>query len=146
MNILEVFANNKAEVMALKKVSVLLCCTAAALAVCAAVFLNPGGLRQQGKAAPASSENSMLSYFTSNAASSQESGPAAPALASGSDVYLVKEYKGHIGVYRGNETAPFREYDMDVSVLPKADQAALKQGKVLHSLAEVEKLMEDYDG
>lgn len=87
----------------------------------------------------------MINYFTSNATSSQESSPAAPALTSSSDVYVVKEYKGHIGVYRNSETAPFREYGTDVAVLPKADQTALEQGKVLHSMTEVEKLVEDYD-
>lgn len=128
----------------MKRAHILLCC-AAALMVCAVFFLNSGNFRQQEKINPVSSEKSMSSYFTSNITSSQESSSAAAALASGSDIYVVKEYKGHIGVYRNKETKPFREYGTDVMILPKADRLALEQGKVVHSMAEVEKLVEDYD-
>lgn len=130
----------------MKKVSVLLCCAAVVLTVCTVLFLGRHVFPQQGKTISASSENSMLSYSTSNATSSQGSSPAAPTLASGSDIYLVKEYKGHIGVYHNGEKTPFREYPTDVAVLPQSDQNALKQGKALHSMEEVEKLVEDYDG
>lgn len=132
--------------MTLKKVSVLLCCAIAVLTICTVLFLGRHVFPQQEKTISASSPKSMLSYSTSNTTSSQGSSPAAQTLASGPDIYLVKEYKGHIGVYRNGEKTPFREYPTDVAVLPQADQAALKQGKALHSMEEVEKLVEDYDG
>ena len=130
--------------MAVKKVTILLCCFAA-LTVCAIFFLNSNGTRQQEKILSVSSEKSMSNYFTSNATSSQENSSATATLASGSNVYIVKEYKGHIGVYRNNEAKPFREYQTDVLVLPKNDQVALERGKVVRTMAEVEKLVEDYD-
>ena len=131
--------------MAVKKASILLCC-AAALTVCAALVLNWNGFRRQGKIIPASSASSSFNNSNSIKASSQGNSTAAATLASGSDLYIVKEYEGHIGVYRNNEKTPFRQYGTDVTVLPKADRTALKQGKVLHSMAEVEKLGEDSAG
>ena len=145
MNKLPIFTNHNAEVIALKKSLILLGC-AAALVICAALLPSPSGERRQGEKISASSEKNTLSYSTSNAPSSQGSASAAEALTSGADLYIVREYEGHIGVYRDGAAAPFREYSTDVSVLPKADQSSLRQGKVLHSMAEVEKLMEDYDG
>lgn len=145
MNKLPNFTNHKAEVIALKKSLILLCC-AAALVVCAVLLPNPAGKNPRGEKAPASSGSSMISYSTSNATSSQENASAAQVLASGADLYIVREYEGHIGVYRSGETKPFREYGTDVAVLPQADRTALEKGKVLHSMAEVEKLVEDYDG
>lgn len=129
----------------MKKSIILLCC-AAALIVCALLLPNQAGQHRAPEKIPVSSENNTLNYSTSNTTSSQESTSAAEVLASGSDVYIVREYEGHIAVYRNDETTPFREYNTDVTILPQADRAALKQGKVLHSMAEVEKLMEDYDG
>lgn len=87
----------------------------------------------------------MSSYFTSKAPSSQESRSSAPASESNTDVYIVKAYKGHIGVFRGSDPTPFEEFNTDVSILPKDDQILLEKGKILHSIAEVKKLVEDYD-
>ncbi len=50
------------------------------------------------------------------------------------------------GVYRSGESTPFREYNTDVQILPKADRTALEHGKTVHTMAEVEKIVEDYDG
>ncbi len=133
--------------MALKKVSILLCCAAAVLTVCTALFLTLARF-------PAAGKNN-IGFFRKEYVQVilpqmqrqvKKAAPRRATLASDSDLYIVKEYKGHIGVYRNGEKTPFREYQTDVAVLPKADQTALKQGKVLHSMAEVEKLVEDYDG
>ena len=145
MNNLEEFTNHKAEVMAVKKIVILLCCCLCIVTALAVISLNPGILWKQGKPVSTSSEKSMSSYFTSKGTSSQESVSAAQALASEAETYIVREYKGHIGVFRGSDSTPFREYETDVGILPKSDQALLQKGKVLHSMTDVEKLVEDYD-
>lgn len=127
----------------MKKAAPLLLCAAAVIITAILILNSPG---QQPKPLPASSEKSMSYYFTSNTPSSQENGSTAPAQAGKNDIYLVKEYQGHIGVYRNHETKPFKEYDTDVLILPKSDQIELKQGKTAHTMAEVEKMVEDYDG
>lgn len=128
----------------MKKIAVLLCITAAAVLVTTGLVLNRP--KQRIQTLPASSEKSTSSYFTSNTPSSQENSGTTPAQAGQNDIYIVKEYQGHIGVYRNNETKPFKEYDTDILILPKSDQDALKRGKTVHTLAEVEKIIEDYDG
>lgn len=145
MNNLEEFTNPNAEVMAVKKNAILLICCLCVIAVCAVFSLNPGIFLKKGRIVSTSSEKSMSSYSTSKATSSQENTSAAQTLASESETYVVREYNGHIGVFRDSETTPFREFQTDVSVLPKDDQLALQKGKVLHSMADVERLMEDYD-
>lgn len=142
---MEEFTNHKAEVMAVKKIAILLCCSLCVITALAVISLNPGILGKQGKTVSTSSEKSMSSYFTSKGTSSQETASAAQALASEAETYIVREYEGHIGVFRGDDSTPFRQYQTDVAVLPKADQASLQKGKILHSMAEVEKLVEDYD-
>lgn len=125
-----------------KATAVLLC--AAAVIFTASFLLN--GPKQQTKTLSVSSKKSTSYYSTSNTVSSQENGITAPTQAGKSDTYIVKEYEGHIGVYRNNETKPFKEYDTDVLILPKSDQVKLKQGKTAHTMAEVEKMVEDFDG
>ncbi len=110
-----------------------------------AIFLISGGTRQQVKTLSASSSKSMSSYCTANTVSSQESSSSA-ASAQAAACFIVKEYNGHIGVYRSGESTPFREYNTDVQILPKADRTALEHGKTVHTMAEVEKIVEDYDG
>lgn len=127
----------------MKKATILLYCIA--VVILAAAFLFSGS-KQQTRTLPASSEKSMSNYFTSNTPSSQENSSTAAAQAGKNDLYIVKEYKGHIGVYRNHEAKPFKEFETDVLVLPKTDQMELEQGKTAHTMAEVEKMVEDYDG
>lgn len=132
------------EVMAVKRSSILLY-SLAALAVCTILFFHSGFFQRQSSIVLSSSEKSMSSYFTSKAPSSQGSTGNAQTLASRSEVYIVKAYNGHIGVFHGGDSKPFQEYKTDVALLPKADQQSLEKGKVMYSMADVEKLMEDYD-
>jgi hypothetical protein len=129
-----------------KKINILLYSIAAA-AICTIIFVKAGNVfsvenRQYNSSI---SENSMSSYFTSKVPSSQENESATPASESSADVYIVKAYKGHIAVFHGDDPTPLEEFNTDVSILPKEDQKVLEKGKVLHSIAEVKKLVEDYD-
>ena len=110
-----------------------------------ALFLISGKTKQQVQTLSASSNKSMSSYCTANTVSSQESSSSA-ASSQTAVCFIVKEYNGHIGVYRSSESKPFREYNTDVQILPKADRIALEHGKTVHTMAEVEKIVEDYDG
>ena len=149
MNNLEEFTNHSIEVMAVKKVTILLYCLAAA-AISTIFYVKagniPGQINRPSNIVLSTPENSMSSYSTSKAPSSQEIQSGTPASESNPDVYIVKTYKGHIGVFRGEDATPFEEFSTDVSILPKDDQIVLEKGKVLHSMSDVKKLMEDYDG
>ena len=123
-----------------KAVMLTSCITAAAVALALWVSVP----RQQGKTS--SSPNSMSNNFTANVSSSQETSSARQTQASAAVTYVVKAYKGHIGVFRNNETVPFREEETDVDVLPKNDRDSLEKGRAASTMAEVEKMVEDYDG
>jgi hypothetical protein len=129
-------------VIAVKKAVMLLLCFA--VLTVAAIFL-ANDMQRQKITFSASSDKSMSNYFNSNAQSSQESRASRPASSYETD-YTVKAYKGHIGVYRGDEQVPFKEYQTDIEVLPKPDRDELKRGRTVHTMAEVEKIVEDYDG
>lgn len=57
----------------------------------------------------------------------------------------MREYRGHIGVYRSGEDLPFLEYETDVSLLPEPDRKELETGKFASSMADVKKIVEDFD-
>lgn len=94
---------------------------------------------------PAPSSKSTSFYFSSNAAVSQENSSAVQTNIKQSDSYTVKEYQGHLAVFRNQEKVPFLEYGTDVDLLPEKDRETLKTGKTVHTMAEVEKIVEDYD-
>jgi hypothetical protein len=128
-----------------KKITILLYCLAAA-AISTIIYVKTGNIPNQDNRVSVSSTpgNSMSSYFTSKVSSSQENESAAEPESS-TDVFIVKAYKGHIAVFQGDDPTPLEEFNTDVSILPKDDQIVLEKGKVLHSIAEVKKLVEDYD-
>lgn len=90
------------------------------------------------------------SNFTSIVPSSQESGEVITTTSANSagenTVYTVKEYKGHIGVFRGREKSPFKEIPVDVRVFPPIDQNLLKQGIKAYGPEELNRVIEDYTG
>lgn len=128
------------------KATTLLLCIAAVFLTASLILRITKTTPQQKVLLQTSSAKSTSYYFTSNTPSSQENSSTTPAQAGKNDVYIVKEYQGHIGVYRNHETKPFKEYETDVLVLPKSDQQELEEGKTAHTMAEVEKMVEDYDG
>ena len=103
--------------------------------------------RRQPTEPNADGESTMSSNFTSIAPSSQESSAIiAAASAQEEDLYIVKEYKGHIGVFRDGEDLPFEEINIDVNIFPQADQDLLKKGIQAHGTAELTSIIEDYEG
>ena len=103
--------------------------------------------RRQTAEPDAGAESITSSNFTSIAPSSQESSAIiAAASAQEEDLYIVKEYKGHIGVFRDGEDLPFEEINIDVNIFPQADQDLLKKGIQAHGTAELTSIIEDYEG
>lgn len=125
----------------MKKIAMLLLCTAALIFVM--VSVQPSQQKTP-KEPSASSSNSMSFNSNSNTEFSQESS-AVPADTKQSDSYTVKEYQGHLAVFKNNDTVPFLEYETDIQLLPEKDRDILKEGKTVHTMAEVEKIVEDYD-
>ena len=68
------------------------------------------------------------------------------ASAADDSVYIVREYNGHIGVFREGETAPFEEINIEVSIFPEADQKLLRSGIRARGTAELTRVLEDYEG
>ncbi len=53
-------------------------------------------------------------------------------MTSQSDIYTIKEYNGHIGVFLNDETQPYKRVNVPLSALPAEDQELLK--KVLQQI------------
>ncbi len=81
--------------------------------------------------------------FTSKTVSSQE----ISEIASSSmleNIYTLREYKGHIGVFENDDSTPIQEIDVLVDNLPASDRALLAKGIVARNSAELRSLLEDY--
>lgn len=81
--------------------------------------------------------------FTSKPVSSQE----ISEIASSSmleNIYTLREYKGHIGVFENDDSTPIQEIDVLVDNLPASDRALLAKGIVARNSAELRSLLEDY--
>lgn len=90
------------------------------------------------------------SHFTSNPYSSQENNQSeyhssdVITMTSQAEVYTIKAYKGHIGVFLNNETQPFREINISLESLPQADQDLLNEGITANTQGQLRILLEDY--
>lgn len=135
--------------MQLKKASMVFLCAVALLAVVIAVEY-PLQRTSRPPASSAKKAPSVSSNFTAIVPSSQESSEIiTTARANDSDagvVYTVKEYQGHIGVFRGEEASPFEEIKIDVAIFPKADQELLKEGIKAYGTQDLNRIIEDYKG
>ncbi|QAT49291.1 hypothetical protein EQM14_05575 [Caproiciproducens sp. NJN-50] len=128
----------------MKKTSMLLLCVIALLAVLVVLGL-PHSNRQAGTSS--TSDKIVSSNFTSIAPSSQESSAIHAAASKQNDsLYIVKEYNGHIGVFRDGDKLPFEEIDIDVSIFPEEDQKLLRDGIQARGTAELTRVIEDYEG
>ncbi len=134
----------------------LLVAAAIALVVCAAAFAlkRDAVLAAQGVPEPA-----YESYYSPKPAASQENGnqaaisqesrpsptfsPSPSATPAGQ--YLVSVHEGKIGVFQRGEPVPFLLADVQVYLLPREDQDLLKKGIRADSLAEVRRILEDYE-
>lgn len=56
---------------------------------------------------------------------------------------IVKEYKGRIGVFKGESSVPYRVIDYDFSLLSDYDREQLTDGIVIESDYELQKFIED---
>lgn len=126
----------------MKKIIMLLLCTATL--ICTMLILQVPQ-KKSFKQPPLSSSKSTSFYSSSNTPLSQGNSSAVQTNATQSDSYTVKEYHGHLAVFKNQETVPFVEYETDVDLLPDQDRNTLKNGKTVHTMAEVEKIVEDYD-
>ena len=92
------------------------------------------------------SENvtSEQTHFTSNPNSSHVNSDDITTMTSQSDIYTIKEYNGHIGVFLNDETQPYKEVNVPLSALPAEDQELLKKGITANSQGEVQIILEDY--
>lgn len=128
----------------MKKTSMLLLCVIALLAVLVVLGF-PRNNRQAG--ASSTADQIASSNFTSIAPSSQESSAIhAAASQQNESLYIVKEYNGHIGVFRDGDKLPFEEIDIDVSIFPEEDQKLLHDGIQARGTAELTRVIEDYEG
>ncbi len=101
----------------------------------------------QGDNSPAVSETGKDKqiYSTAKSASSQENSEI-PAIADEQrSLYLVKEYRGHIGVFREGNLYPFQEIDVNVEDLPKTDQLLLANGIEAENDEQLRRILEDYE-
>ena len=96
---------------------------------------------------PQLTSSNIFNNSTSNEPSSQENSEITTMASKSSAVttYTVKEYEGHIGVFYNNEDTPYQEIDVEVSSLPKADQALLKDGIRVTDVDRLNSIIEDYE-
>lgn len=59
--------------------------------------------------------------------------------------YVLREYEGHLALYRENGIRPYRVLDTEVWLLPEEDRAALENGILLETEQELRQLLEDWD-
>ena len=57
--------------------------------------------------------------------------------------FIVREYNGKLGVFRGESPKPFRNIDFEVSLLSEYDRKQLSEGIVVESLDELDTFIED---
>lgn len=92
----------------------------------------------------AEESSSNILYYTPETLSSQESS-GAYAMASNVAVYTVRTYGGHIGIFLNDSDVPFEELDVDVGLLPEADQVLLEEGICVTDREHLNRLIEDYE-
>lgn len=98
------------------------------------------------------SENvaSEQTHFTSNHNSSQENTSShtdnddITTMTSQSDIYTIKAYNGHIGIFLNDEIQPYREINVPLSTLPEEDQILLEKGITTNSQGKIQIILEDY--
>ena len=96
---------------------------------------NSSNLSAQRSNSSANSSSSQSTNYTSTVANTS----------SATETYTIKAYNGHIAVFQNDATEPFRELNVAISSLPQADQTLLENGIVVHSLTDVNSVLEDYN-
>lgn len=93
---------------------------------------------------PVVTSSDILANSTPKEPPSQESSEII-AMTSKSNVYTVKEYEGHIGVFFNDERKPYEEIQVEVSTLPEADRKLLKDGIKVTDADRLNSIIEDYE-
>lgn len=57
--------------------------------------------------------------------------------------FIVREYDGKLGVFRGSSEKPFRIIEFDVALLSEYDREQLSEGIVVGSMDELDRFIED---
>ena len=55
----------------------------------------------------------------------------------------VREYNGHIGVFKGGSSVPYRVIDYDISLMSDFDREQLSEGVVMETEEELRRFIED---
>lgn len=132
-------------VIILKKSLTLLFC--ATLILIIVIFAGFPHKFTSGKTSTAPRSSNILYNNTVNKSSSQGNSEAAAGVSTkASEFYIVKEYNGHIGVFKNGEDKPYKEYNVPVDTLPMTNQIKLQSGYKEANMDDVEKLIEDFDG
>ncbi len=107
------------------------------------IALNDSKLRT-GPVDSLTASSNMLYNSTANIPSSQESSGII-AMASKTDVYVLREFQGKIGIFHNDETEPYQEIDVDVSTFSEEDQKLLRDGIKVYSIDDLNQKIEDYE-
>ena len=60
--------------------------------------------------------------------------------------FVLKEYNGKLGLFRGQAQSPYQTLDFDITYLSEYDRELLKEGISVDTEPELEMLIEDYTG
>lgn len=80
----------------------------------------------------------------SKTSSSQVSTTSIQSASSAAGGYLIKEYGGHIGLFKNNETVPIKEIKVNVFSLDSATQQLLTKGMYASDMNKVNNIISDF--
>lgn len=105
------------------------------------------GLQKPEKDPPEVFSSNTLYYSTANENSSQEyiGNSNAPVISTSQSIYIVREYKGMIGVFAEEDDDPLYTVDVSVATLPEADQKMLAAGITVRGRERLNSILEDYE-
>ena len=119
-----------------------------AVILLAAVWITVAS-RQTAPAVSSSSALSIPTNSTANGESSQEilaNSSSSPEVSEPIEAgYVLKAYKGRIGIFKAGEDTPIEELDVDLEDLPEADQELLRKGVFAEDKESLRAIMEDYE-
>lgn len=87
----------------------------------------------------------IASIFAFNYINTKNSLPEDSIVQANEYMYYLKEHEQKIGVYKVNETSPFKTIDVYVSTLPSVDQQELKNGIMIQNDSKLKTIIEDYE-
>ena len=58
--------------------------------------------------------------------------------------FLIGIHNGQVALWRDNDPAPVKVFPYRAEILPEADQFALRKGIRINSMADLQRLLQDY--